>query len=89
MLANARAYAPLADIRGVLLQPMVPAGIEVVAGVRIDPGFGPLIVVGFGGVLVELLRDSAVDLAPVNACEANRMLRSLRGAALFDGVPRR
>src|SRR5258706_9443132 len=74
-----------ADIRGVLLQPMVPAGIEVVAGVRIDPGFGPLIVGGFGGGLVELLRDSAVELAPVNAYEASRMLRGLRGAALFDG----
>jgi acyl-CoA synthetase (NDP forming) len=85
VMANARAYAPQADIRGVLLQPMVPAGIEVVAGVRIDPGFGPLIVVGFGGVLVELLRDSAVELAPVNAEEASRMLRGLRGAALFDG----
>jgi acetate---CoA ligase (ADP-forming) len=85
VMANAQAYAPQADIRGVLLQPMVPAGIEVVAGVRIDPGFGPLMVVGFGGVLVELLRDSAVELAPVNAYEANRMLRGLRGTALFDG----
>jgi succinyl-CoA synthetase beta subunit len=85
VMANAQAYAPQARIRGVLLQPMVPQGVEVVAGVRVDPGFGPLIVVGFGGVLVELLRDSAVDLAPVNACEAVRMLRKLRGAALFDG----
>jgi len=85
VLANARAYAPQARIRGVLLQPMAPEGVEVVAGVRVDPGFGPLIVVGFGGVLVELLRDSAVELAPVNAGEAGRMLRKLRGAALFDG----
>jgi acetate---CoA ligase (ADP-forming) len=85
IMANAAAYAPQAQIRGVLLQPMVPAGLEVVAGVRIDPGFGPLIVVGFGGVLVELLRDSAVDLAPINALEATRMLRTLRGSALFDG----
>ena len=85
IMANARAYAPQAQIRGVLLQPMVPAGLEIVAGVRIDPGFGPLIVVGFGGVLVELLRDTAVDLAPINALEAERMLRGLRGSALFDG----
>jgi acyl-CoA synthetase (NDP forming) len=85
VLANARAYAPQARIRGVLLQPMAPQGVEVVAGVRVDPGFGPLIVVGFGGVLVELLRDSAVELAPVNVGEAGRMLRKLRGAALFDG----
>ncbi len=46
---------------------MVPAGIEMVAGARIDPLLGPLIVVGFGGVLVELLRDSALELAPINA----------------------
>ena len=85
ILANARAFAPQARINGVLLQPMVPAGIEVVAGVRVDPLLGPLIVVGFGGVLVELLRDSAVDLAPVNAEEASRMLRKLKGSALFDG----
>jgi acyl-CoA synthetase (NDP forming) len=85
VMANAKAYAPQAHIRGVLLQPMAPQGIEVIAGVRIDPGFGPLIVVGFGGVLVELLHDTAVDLAPINAYEASRMLRKLRGAALFDG----
>jgi len=69
----------------VLLQPMVHAGIEVVAGVRVDPLLGALIVVGFGGVLLELLRDSAVDLAPIDAGEASRMLRRLKGAALFDG----
>ena len=85
IMANAAAHAPQAQIRGVLLQPMVSAGLEVVAGVRIDPGFGPLIVVGFGGVLVELLRDTAVDLAPINALEADRMLRGLSGSALFDG----
>ena len=85
LMSNAKAYAPRAHIRGVLLQPMVPGGLEVVAGVRIDPGMGPLIVVGFGGVLVELLRDSAVELAPINGGEAMRMLRKLKGAALFDG----
>ena len=55
---------------------MVAAGIEVVVGARIDPLLGPLIVAGFGGVLVELLRDSALELAPINAAEATRMLRS-------------
>jgi acyl-CoA synthetase (NDP forming) len=85
IMANARDHAPQAQIRGVLLQPMVPAGVELIAGVRIDPGFGPLILVGFGGVLVELLRDSAIGIAPVNVDEATRMLRKLRGAALLDG----
>jgi succinyl-CoA synthetase beta subunit len=64
---------------------MVPAGLKLVAGVRIDPGFGPLILVGLGGVLVELLRDSVVGIAPVNVDEATRMLHKLRGAALLDG----
>ena len=64
---------------------MVSAGVELVAGVRIDPGLGPIILVGFGGVLVELLRDSAIELAPVNVDEATGMLRKLRGAALLDG----
>jgi acyl-CoA synthetase (NDP forming) len=85
VMANARAHAPQAEIRGVLLQPMVPRGIEVVAGVRIDPLFGPLILVGFGGVLVELLRDCAVALAPINAGEALGMLGKLKAAALFEG----
>jgi acyl-CoA synthetase (NDP forming) len=85
IMANARGHAPEAEIRGVLLQPMVSAGVELVAGVRIDPGLGPIILVGFGGVLVELLRDSASDLAPINVDEATGMLRKLRGAALLEG----
>jgi hypothetical protein len=75
----------MAKIDGVLLQPMVPAGLEIVLGARIDPLLGPLVVAGFGGVLVELLRDLAIDLAPINVREATHMLRNLKGAALFDG----
>jgi acyl-CoA synthetase (NDP forming) len=85
VLANARDFSREAKISGVLLQRMVPEGVEVVVGARIDPLIGPLIVVGFGGVLVELLRDSAVELAPINAGEAMRMLQRLKGAALFGG----
>ena len=64
---------------------MVAAGVEVVVGARVDPLLGPLIVVGFGGVLVELLRDSTLELAPINGAEAKRMLLRLKGAALFNG----
>jgi acyl-CoA synthetase (NDP forming) len=85
IMANARAFAPHAAINGVLLQPMVPAGLEVVVGARVDPLLGPLIVAGFGGVLVELLRDSDIELAPINAAEGVAMLRRLKGAPLFDG----
>jgi acetate---CoA ligase (ADP-forming) len=85
LMSNARNFAPHAAINGVLLQPMAPAGVEVVVGVKVDPLLGPLIVVGFGGALVELLRDSAVELAPINTAEAGGMLRKLKGAALFAG----
>jgi acyl-CoA synthetase (NDP forming) len=85
VLANARSCAPQAKIDGVLLQPMVPAGVEVVVGARIDPLLGPLVLAGFGGTLVELLRDTALELAPINAEEAERLLRKLKGAALLDG----
>jgi acyl-CoA synthetase (NDP forming) len=85
VLANARSSAPQAKINGVLLQPMVPASVEVVVGARIDPLLGPLVLAGFGGTLVELLRDTALELAPINAEEAERLLRRLKGAALLDG----
>jgi acetyl-CoA synthetase len=64
---------------------MIPKGVEVMVGARHDPQFGPLVVVGLGGVLVEVLRDTALSLAPVGPSEAEAMLRSLKGAALLDG----
>jgi acyl-CoA synthetase (NDP forming) len=85
VLANARRYAPNAKIDGVVLQPMVPVGVEMMMGARVDPLLGPLVLVGFGGTLVELLRDSALALAPIDAEEAARLLRKLKGAALLDG----
>lgn len=83
--ANAARVQPAPRVNGVLVQPMIPAGVEVMLGARIDPLFGPLVVVGLGGVLVEILRDTRVALAPVDVRQAHSMLRALRGAALFDG----
>ncbi len=64
---------------------MIPAGLEIMLGARVDPLFGPLVVVGLGGVFVELLHDSVVDLAPVSLAGARAMLERLRGARLLDG----
>ena len=77
--------SPTPRFRGVVVQPMVPKGVEVMVGARYDPQFGPLVVVGLGGVFVEVLRDTALALAPVGKSEAADMLRSLRGSALLDG----
>lgn len=85
IMKNAAAAAPNAKINGVLVQPMVPAGLEMMAGGRIDPQFGPIIVTGLGGVMVELMKDTALDLAPVNTGEARAMLDKLRGRPALDG----
>ncbi|HEU0198187.1 MAG TPA: acetate--CoA ligase family protein [Nevskiaceae bacterium] len=60
--------------------------VELIAGVQLDPRFGPVVMVGLGGVLTEVLRDVAFALAPVDAATARRMLESLRTAAVLHGV---
>jgi acetate---CoA ligase (ADP-forming) len=75
------------DPPGFSVEEMVPArdGIEMIVGARRDPRFGPVVLVGFGGVLTEALDDSAVDLAPVSRERAAAMIARLRGAALLNG----
>ncbi|MGR3321563.1 MAG: acetate--CoA ligase family protein [Pseudooceanicola sp.] len=85
IMRDCRAHAPAARIDGVLVQEMVPQGLEILAGFRHAEGFGPVLTVGLGGVLTEVMRDSATALAPVSAGQAEAMLRGLRGARLFDG----
>ena len=75
----------LADGAAVMVQPQ-RRGVEVVVGAVRDPDFGAVVMVGLGGVLVETLRDTAMAVAPVDEAEAVGMLRSLRGAAVFDGL---
>ncbi|MFD9881696.1 acetate--CoA ligase family protein [Streptomyces alboflavus] len=74
------------DLDGVLVCQMIERGVEMVVGVSPDPLFGPTVTVGLGGVLVEVLRDVAVGVPPFGEEEARRMLSSLRGRALLDGV---
>src|SRR3546814_4215023 len=65
--------------------PMIRQGLELVIGGRIDPLFGPMVVFGFGGVLVELLRDSVTALAPIALAEVRGLLPRLRGYPLLSG----
>ncbi|WP_406488146.1 acetate--CoA ligase family protein [Streptomyces phaeochromogenes] len=88
------AYRDLTDIAryedvpldGVLVCQMVEPGVEMVVGVTQDELFGPTVTVGLGGVLVEVLRDSAVRVPPFGEDQARSMLSELRGRALLDGV---
>ena len=72
--------------RGLLVEPMAPAGVELIVGGRRDAVFGPAVLVGLGGILAEVLDDVAVLLAPVTVDEVVARLRGLRGAALLGGV---
>lgn len=83
--ANAAVAVSADQIRGVSVQTMVEAGLEIIVGARVDPGFGPLVVVGIGGIFVELLHDAVTRLAPVDAARAREMLRSLAHTELLDG----
>jgi acetate---CoA ligase (ADP-forming) len=73
------------DLTGVLVQRMVPEGVEMLVGATADPLFGPLVVCGSGGVLVDLLGDSAVRLHPVTRADAHDMVNELRAARLLRG----
>ena len=73
-------------IRGLLVEPMAPAGLEIIVGGRRDAVFGPAVLVGLGGILAEVLDDVAVLLAPVTVDEVVTRLEAIRGAALLRGV---
>jgi acyl-CoA synthetase (NDP forming) len=77
--------APGFTFEGFLVQAMVKGGVELVVGVKRDPQCGPVVLVGLGGVLVEVLRDTALALAPVGKTEARRMLERLKGFKLLQG----
>jgi acetate---CoA ligase (ADP-forming) len=77
---------PEASIDGVLVTPMRSGGAELLAGVTVDPAFGPVLAVGLGGIWVELLHDTSLRLLPVDAAEVKRMLGELRGLPLLQGA---
>lgn len=72
-------------MEGVIVQPMVSEGVELMVGVTQDPLFGPLIAFGLGGVHVEILRDVCFRVAPLTDRDASEMVRSIRGFPLLEG----
>ena len=86
VLENARKHAPDARIDGVLVSEMVQGGFELIAGVVNDPVFGPVVVVGAGGIYTELLRDSTCRLAPFDEEAARGMLDELQCRPILHGA---
>jgi len=86
ILRKGESFDPDAQMEGVLVQRMIPQdGVETILGISTDPVFGPAVVCGLGGIFVELLQDSALELPPVSRDEARRMLFDLKGSKLFEG----
>ena len=81
-----RANVPSATIDGVVVQRMAGEGIEMILGIKRDPMFGPVVLCGFGGILVEVLKDVAVGIPPLSRQQARDMLTRLRGFQILSGV---
>jgi acetate---CoA ligase (ADP-forming) len=85
LLQSARRHRPDAEIQGVLVGPLAKKGVEIIIGTMLDATFGPMIMVGFGGITTELFRDVVYRPAPVSATEAEAMLAGLKAAPLLNG----
>jgi len=86
LLARVKAKAPSARIDGVLVAQMAQGGTELILGSRNDPVFGPVVMVGLGGIYAEVMNDVALETAPVDEAQAMAMLRSLKCFPLLDGA---
>jgi acetate---CoA ligase (ADP-forming) len=85
LLENAQRHRPEAAIQGVLVAPMARKGVEIIIGTLSDATFGPMVMVGLGGITTELFRDVVYRPAPVSEAEARTMLSELKAAPLLRG----
>lgn len=85
VMSNCRKNAPNARLEGVLLKPMLEMGTEMIIGVKNDKDFGPVMMVGMGGVFVELFKDVQLSPAPLTAKQAEEMLEKLKSYPLLNG----
>jgi acyl-CoA synthetase (NDP forming) len=85
MMAAIKKEMPGARIEGVSVQRMSTSGVELIIGMSKDPQFGPVIMFGLGGILVEVLEDVSFRLVPVSKLDAAEMVREVKGYALLEG----
>ena len=83
---NAKKYNKKAEIKGVLIVEMVKGGKEMIIGSKLEPGMGPVIMLGMGGIYVEVLKDVTFKLAPVTNNEANDMIETIKMKKILEGV---
>ena len=73
------------NVKGILLEKMVPKGVELIVGIQNDPQFGPVIMVGLGGIMTEVMKDVAFRMLPITTSDAKSMLNELKGSQLLKG----
>ena len=86
IIQNARHYYPEADIRGVLVSPMAAEGVEVIIGTKYDDQFGPIIMYGLGGIMVEVLKDVAFRVIPLTPTGARKMIEETKSYPILNGA---
>lgn len=86
MTSSVRQYDPEARISGVDIAKMVSPGVELIIGGKRDPQFGPVIMFGLGGIFTEVIRDTAIEIAPVSHSVARRMIESIKGYPVLKGI---
>jgi acetyltransferase len=86
MMERIHQVNPEAKLDGILVQPMVTGGRELILGGRQDPQFGPVVLVGLGGIFVEIFEESQVRVAPISQRTAEEMIQDLRGYQILTGA---
>ena len=86
IMKNSKAAEPNARIAGVSVQEMAKQGTEVIVGMTTDPQFGPVMMFGLGGIMVEVLKDVSFRLIPLEAKDADQMMAEIKGRPILDGV---
>lgn len=86
IVASAKKAVPNANITGVAVQNMAPPGTEVIVGMTTDPQFGPVMMFGLGGIMVEVLKDVSFRIVPLTERDAAQMIDEIKGHAVLEGV---
>ena len=83
---NARKYNPVADIRGMIVSPMAGEGVEVIIGTKYDDQFGPVIMYGLGGIMVEIIKDVSFRVLPITRSAAKKMIEQTKSFPILNGA---
>ena len=86
IMDNVRNFRPAADIRGVLVSPMADEGVEIIIGTKYDDQFGPVIMYGLGGIMVEILKDVSFRVLPITAADARKMIAETKSYPILNGA---